>query len=278
MRNLHEHLTTGKKPDVNMVADGWTTAPTMCAISGNEEGPRTPDDLPDYMKKLFALDLPRQNRIRRRVEEVVHDPSVARKLQAWYPTWCKRPCFHGEYLSSFNRENVTLVDTDGQGPDNITIDSIVAGGISYPVDLIIFATGFRAPFAGSPASKANMTIRGRNGISMSDQWARAGPSTLHGVLDSNFPNLFLSGPWQAALSPNNLFNTDALALRSAPMAAIIGCTPSYFNVEGELDRVPPEMQSMVSKSGLWGHGIESFVKVLEKWREEGNMEGVEVRT
>jgi cation diffusion facilitator CzcD-associated flavoprotein CzcO len=314
MMNFHQHFTTERQPETNMVKDRWTDAVTMCAISGNEAGPKEMDEFPAYMQKLHALDLPRQDGVRKRVEDVVKDPDVAKKLQAWYPTWCKRPTFHDEYLESFNRDNVTLVDTDGQGPERITADSIVAGGQSYPVDIIIFATGFRAPFTGSPAAKANLTILGRNGVSMSEEWARAGPLTQHGVLDHNFPNLFLSGPWQASLSPNNLFNTDALAkhsayilkeakikangkpfsvsstkeaaedwgmqvmMRSIPMAAIIGCTPSYFNVEGELDKAPPEMQMILAKSGLWGHGIESFVRVLEKWREEANLQGIEVST
>jgi cation diffusion facilitator CzcD-associated flavoprotein CzcO len=217
-------------------------------------------------------------------------------------------------LSTFNRENVTLVDTDGKGLDRITADSIAFGNQSYPVDLIICATGFRAPFTGSPAHKANMTVIGRNCVSMEEEWRRGGPSTQHGVMDSNFPNLFLSGPWQASLSPNNLFNVDALAqqsayilaqakrkagglpfaititsaaaenwgmqvlMHSAPMAALSGCTPGYFNVEGRIDRVPPEMQITLARSGLWGPGIEDFVRILETWREEGSLQGIEVRT
>jgi hypothetical protein len=178
---------------------------------------------------------------------------------------------------------------------------------------VIFATGFRAPFTGSPADKANVTIVGRNGVSMSEEWARNGPSTQHGVLDRNFPNLFLSGPWQASNSPNYLFNLDVLAklsayilagakrkaegapltvttstkaaenwgmqvlMHSAPGAAIIGCTPGYFNVEGEIDRVPPEMQMVMARSGVWGHGIEDFVRNVEAWLGEGKMQGIEVQ-
>lgn len=312
IRNFHQHFTTENQPTVNMVGDSWTGAVAMCAVCGNSAGPKTMDELPEYMKKLHSLDIPRQERIHRWVEGEVTDPIVAKQLQAWYPTWCKRPVFHEEYLSTFNRDNVTLIDTDGKGVDRITVDSIVAGGQSCPVDVVVFATGFRAPFIGSPAEKANMTIVGRDGISMSEEWARNGPSTQHGVLDHNFPNLFLSGPWQASLSPSNLFNTDALAkhsayiltemkrkcgdnpfaiapsagaaedwatqilMRSAPMAALGGCTPSYFNVEGMLDRTPPEMQMKMAKSGLWGHGIEDFVRVIEAWREEGSMRGLEI--
>ncbi|KAF2265468.1 FAD/NAD(P)-binding domain-containing protein [Lojkania enalia] len=314
MRNFHQHFTTDKQPEINLVDDGWTHAVGMVAISGNAARPKTTDELPVYMKKLHAIDLPRQDRLRRRVEEVVKDPVVAKKLQAWYPTWCKRPAFHDEYLSMFNKENVTLVDTDGKGLDHLTADSIVAGGQSYPIDIIIFATGFRTPFTGSPAQKGNMNIIGRNGVSMNEEWARNGPSTQHGVLDHNFPNLFLSGPWQASISGNNLFSVDVLAkhsayilaeakrragrkpfsvtttaaaaenwgtqvlMHSAPMAAITGCTPNYFNIEGDLDRAPPNMQMIMARSGLWGHGIEDFVRIVEAWREEGNMQGIEIQT
>ena len=314
LKNFHQHFTTGDQPTINLVDDQWTSAVGMVPISGNPEGPKSMEELPAYMKKLHAIDLPRQNRIRARVKQLVKDPDVAEKLQPWYPTWCKRPCFHDEYLSTFNSDNVTLVDTNGKGPDRLTADSIVVGDQSYPVDVIIFATGFRAPFSGSPAQKANLNVIGRNGVSMGDAWARNGPTTLHGVLDVNFPNLFLSGPWQASTSPNFLFNVDALArhaayilaeakrdasgrpfavtttvaaaeawgmqvlVRSAPMAALAGCTPGYFNMEGDMDRAPPEMQMQMARSGLWGAGIEDFLGVVEAWRAHGGMRDIEIRT
>jgi cation diffusion facilitator CzcD-associated flavoprotein CzcO len=256
-------------------------------LSGNPD-PKSIEELPAYVKRLHAIDLPRQTQIRERVAHEVFNPSVAEKLQSWYPSWCKRPCFHDECLPAFNRDTVTLVGTDGRGLDPLTADSIVIGNQFYPVDVIIFATGFRGPFGGTPAEKANLTITRRNGLSMSQEWARSGPTTLPGVLDHNFPNLFLSGPWQALNSPNPRFNVEALAkhsayilaetkrragrqpftmastaaavedwgmqimMRSIPMAAISGCTPSYFNLEGGLDRMPPEGQMKMERSGLWG--------------------------
>ncbi|CAG8906570.1 unnamed protein product [Penicillium egyptiacum] len=75
----------------------------------------------------------------------------------------------------------------------------------------MFATGFRAPPSGTPADKANLTVIGSNGISMSEEWSRCGPTTLHGVLDTKFPNLFLSGPQQASTSGNYRFNLDEYA-------------------------------------------------------------------
>lgn len=56
----------------------------------------------------------------------------------WYSGWCKRPCFHDEYLQAFNRLNVELVDTDGKGLDGITRNGIQAGDKEYEVDVIIW--------------------------------------------------------------------------------------------------------------------------------------------
>lgn len=215
LRNFHQQFTTKESPAVNLVDDEWTRAPGMVAIAGNEAGPKSMEELPVYMSRLHELDLPRQNRVRARVQQIVKDRSVTEKLQPWYPTWCKRPCFHDECLSAFNMPNVTLVDTEGKGIERLTSDSLVAGGQTFDVDIIIFATGFRNPFVGSPAEKANMVITGRNGVSMSESWAVNGPSTLHGVLNRNFPNLFLSGPFQASMSPCIPFGVDVLAQHAA---------------------------------------------------------------
>ena len=87
---------------------------SMCAVAGNTAGPSSMEELPAYMQKLHALDLPRQEHIRRRVKETVKDPVVAQKLQAWYPTWFKRLAFDDEYLSTINCDDVTLLDTNGK--------------------------------------------------------------------------------------------------------------------------------------------------------------------
>jgi cation diffusion facilitator CzcD-associated flavoprotein CzcO len=91
MRNFHQHLTTGKQPTLNLVDDGWTHAVGMVGIADNKLGPKLPGEIPEYMNNVQALDLPRQDRIRKRVSEVVKDPGTAANLLAWYPTWCKRP-------------------------------------------------------------------------------------------------------------------------------------------------------------------------------------------
>jgi cation diffusion facilitator CzcD-associated flavoprotein CzcO len=212
---LHHRGAACNQPDGRPVDPFCWKGP----IAGNPAGPKSIEELPAYMQTLHVIGLPRQSQVRARVDRVVNDPSVAEKLKAWYPTWCKRPCFHDEYLPSFNRENVSLVGTDGKGPDRLTANSIIVGDQPYPVDVIIFATGFRAPYGGTLAEKANLTINGRNGVSMTNEWAHSGPTTLHGLLDYKFPNLFLSGPWQPSTSQSFLFNIDALAKQAAHILA-----------------------------------------------------------
>jgi uncharacterized protein YdiU (UPF0061 family) len=63
--------------------------------------------------KVLA-DFQKMNQIRGRVDKIVEDPAVAESLKPWYRQFCKRPCFHDEYLATFNRPNVELVDTEGR--------------------------------------------------------------------------------------------------------------------------------------------------------------------
>ncbi|KAJ5740922.1 hypothetical protein N7493_000794 [Penicillium malachiteum] len=315
IKNFHRHfaLDETEKPGLNLVDDGWTHAPGLLGLTGNPNGPKAPDEIPAYRARLVELDTPRQHSIRARVDQQVHDPIIAEKLKPWYPTWCKRPAFHDYYLQTFNRSNVTLIDTDGKGVDKIKPEGLIIGDHTYDVDVIIFATGYQAPPSGSPAEKSNMTVIGVNGVSMSEEWALKGPTTLHGVLDAKFPNLFLSGPHQASTSGNYSFNLDELAkhtayilaeckrrvkgtkfavtpsmdaaeewamqvmMHSAPFGVVTGCTPGYFNLEGDIDKVSPERMMILARSGLWGWGIENWIDVLEKWREEGSMNGIVMR-
>ena len=61
---------------------------------------------------------------RSRVEELVADPDIAEALKPYYRYLCKRPCFHDEYLDTFNLPNVTLVDCPG-GIDRVTEHGLV---------------------------------------------------------------------------------------------------------------------------------------------------------
>ena len=151
---------------------------------------------------------------------------------------------------------------------------------------------------------------------MDEKW-KNDVGTLHGVVSRDFPNLFWPGPWQAAASANFASVLDLLTthvahmvaeaekyaaktkpgarysiepskeaeqnwslqvmMRAAAFAGTSGCTPSYLNREGAIDRLPMEERMKFAKSAIWGEGILSFTEVLEKWQAEGKLEGLEVQ-
>src|SRR5258705_3560669 len=82
------------------------------------------------------------NQVRGRVDTIIKDPEIGASLKPWYRQFCKRPCFHDEYLPTYNRPNVTLVDTDGKGVTRITETGVVVGDETYEVDCLIYASGF----------------------------------------------------------------------------------------------------------------------------------------
>ena len=73
-----------------------------------------PNDSPEEMARMMELaDFKKMNQIRARVDAIVKDKATAEALKPWYRQFCKRPTFNDEYLPTFNRPNVTLVDTKG---------------------------------------------------------------------------------------------------------------------------------------------------------------------
>ncbi|MGK0463540.1 MAG: cyclohexanone monooxygenase, partial [Candidatus Azotimanducaceae bacterium] len=128
--------------------------------------------------------------IRARVDVIVEDPVTAEALKPYYPYGCKRPTFHDEYLPAFNRPNVHLVDTAPRGVNRIYEKGVVHDGVEYPLDVLVYATGFQW----MATSTFNMIV-GRNGISLQDKWQNEGTKTFLGLHSHGFPNLFIvSGP------------------------------------------------------------------------------------
>ena len=128
--------------------------------------------------------------VRARVDAIVKDPKTAEALKPYYPYGCKRPTFHDEYLPTFNRPNVHLVDTAPTGVSHINEHGVVHDGAEYPLDVLIYATGFQW----MATSTFNM-IRGRNGQTLSERWKTEGTKTFLGIHSRGFPNLFIvTGP------------------------------------------------------------------------------------
>ena len=128
--------------------------------------------------------------IRARVDAIVEDPATAAALKPYYPYGCKRPTFHDEFLPTFNLPHVHLVDTAPRGVTQISERGVVHEGQEYPLDVLIYATGFQW----MATSTFNM-IEGRDGQSLRDKWTGDGTKTFLGIHSHGFPNLFIvSGP------------------------------------------------------------------------------------
>lgn len=301
-RENFNDVVTGKPFEVDLVADGWTdifrnlksTLPLGVKRDGDPEVEELLAEVADFRK---------MNELRDRVDATVKDPETAEKLKPWYRQFCKRPCFNDEYLEAFNRENVTLVDvSETKGVERITEEGIFTAGKLYPVDCIIFATGFEISTA--PKRRVNFDIRGRGGRSLFDYW-NSGLRTLHGYSAHGFPNWFFIGISQNGFSVNmtsilddqgrhvvyvisetlrrgatcvevskeaeDAWVEEIRAGAAANKAFFKTCTPGYFNNEGLGDSAP----SNLIGEGYPG-GANAFHDLLVAWREEGSMNGLEL--
>ncbi len=128
--------------------------------------------------------------IRARVDAIVIDPNTAAALKPFYPYGCKRPTFHDEFLPTFNRANVTLVDTAPLGVTEINAKGVVHNGTTYELDVLIYATGFQWM-----ATSTFQNLKGRDGRTLTQKWQSEGTKTFLGLHSEGFPNLFIvTGP------------------------------------------------------------------------------------
>ena len=152
-------LVTGGHQDEDLVADGWTdiirNLGGIAAARADVE--LTPEEM---MNRVELADFQKMNQIRARVDELVEDDSTAEALKPYYRQFCKRPCFHDDYLPSFNQDNVTLVDTKGEGVERITEKGVVVDGVEYELDCIVYATGFEVGTAYT--RRAGYEVHGRD--------------------------------------------------------------------------------------------------------------------
>jgi cation diffusion facilitator CzcD-associated flavoprotein CzcO len=129
--------------------------------------------------------------IRNKIRQIVKDPVTAAKLaDIDHPYAAKRPPIDTDYFETFNRDNVALVDIRADPIKCITPQGIRTRSAEYPLDIIVFATGFD----GMTGSLLRMDIRGRDGLALSNAWS-AGPRNYLGLQVAGFPNLFMiTGP------------------------------------------------------------------------------------
>ena len=296
MENFN-NLVSGLPQPVDLVNDGWTDLIGKLLL-GIQQG-RNRDLTPDGIARAVELaDFEKMEEIRARVSAIVKDPATAEALKPWYRQFCKRPCFHNEYLETFNRPNVTLVDTQGKGVERITKRGVVVEGREYELDCLIYASGFEV--GTDYCRRAGLQIFGRGGGSLTETWA-GGVRTLHGMLVHGFPNCFLMQNAQAGFTANyphlldeqarhvayivqRAVSAGARTVEVTPEAEqewveqcirkarqtgdfLENCTPGYYNNEGK----PGERSA---QDGFYGGGSPEYFRILEAWRAEGTLPGL----
>ncbi|MBT5756526.1 MAG: NAD(P)/FAD-dependent oxidoreductase [Acidimicrobiaceae bacterium] len=293
-------LQTGGFTDEDLVKDGWTDISQRIRDRVLANGDFSPEGM---TQAYHDSDDEKMEEIRARVDAVVHDEATAEALKPWYRQLCKRPCFHDEYLDSFNRESVHLIDTDGQGVNRIDETGVFVGDEHYELDCLIYASGFEV--GTSYERRSGFDAVGRNGQPLSEAWAD-GMTSLHGVHVHGFPNMFVVGPNQGANLISNVPHN--LTERGRTIAAIVrhavdtnaaevettahaqgewvamlesggrsfgndpSCTPGYYNNEGKLD------DGAGSRNFLgYPDGPVAYFEYIDGWRNSGDFDGLEFR-
>jgi cyclohexanone monooxygenase len=292
-------LTSGGIAEHDLVMDGWTDiiGRLITRLRDRDDPNISPEALAATME---LADFEKMNQIRSRVDEIVKDRLTAEALKPWYRQFCKRPCFHDEYLEAFNRPNVQLVDTEGRGIDRITPTGVVVGETEYEVDCLIYATGFEVGTAYT--RRAGYDVVGVDGLSLCEDWAD-GMKSMYGMHVHGFPNLFVLGHTQSGFTANYPHVLDELSTHLAHILSYAldhgvqevevtadaqahwlrtlaesardvrafqeQCTPGYYNNEGK-----PGEGFLVSS---YGKGPMAFFKVLADWRAAGEFSGLDLR-
>lgn len=209
MLNFEEN-NLGMSVENDLVDDSWTRASRRLLRAPRETAEVQGGDLTELM---VCADMEKMEELRQRVAQTVKNPATAEALKPWFNLHCKRPCYHDEYLEAFNRDNVELIDTQGRGVDEITEHHLVIDGKKYPVDCIIFSTGFE--MTAPPFRAGQMDIIGTNGMQMADHWS-GGIRTVHGMFVHQFPNLAIIA---GIRDGGGTFNTTVVADEQASHAA-----------------------------------------------------------
>ncbi|KPI38134.1 Pentalenolactone D synthase [Cyphellophora attinorum] len=273
------NLCNGMPEEQDLINDGWTD------LLPDIFGQQNPDLSPDEAAAARQLiDYQKMESVRARVDREIENPRTAESLK-----------------HAFNRPNVYLIDTKGKSLNGVDETGVLANGEHYPVDVLVYATGFE--HSTSFSHRANLEIYGRNGVSLTEAW-KEGPRTMHGWSARNFPNCFFIHNIQATLTPNFIHAASETATQLAyvvsecqsrgiksiePLAEaeeawvntivdlatkrlqfLAECTPGYYNNEGEVNL-------LAARESGYGGGAPAFMKLMSEWRDDGSMKGMELK-
>ena len=147
--------------------------------------------IPAHWSRQLRLTKQFEKRGRRFIAKQVEDPELREKLTPQYGLGCKRPSFHNSYLSTYNRDNVTL-ETDPIAeivPEGVRTES----GTVHELDVLILATGFKVWDSGN---FPKFPVTGAGGGDLEEWWRANRYRAYEGVAMPGFPNYFLMfGPY-----------------------------------------------------------------------------------
>jgi cation diffusion facilitator CzcD-associated flavoprotein CzcO len=292
-------IVTGLNFSSDLVNDKWTEIYRDLVHDQRSNSYTSPDEIATLTVEADHMWM---DRIRARIDQVVTDRQTAEALKPYYRYLCKRPCFHDEYLSAFNRANVTLVDTNGRGVQRCYAGGVIANDQEYQLDCIIFATGFE--FEAPIATTLGFDAVGRGGQLLSHHW-RLGLRTLHGLFSRGFPNMFIVPGVRAQSGVTQNFS-HAIQENGYHIGYVIGqclergvrtfevsrgaedswvetvvrtakddrsfleeCTPGVNNKEGNVDSRPRQ-------NANYGPGALELFNLLAEWRSADMFEGLEL--
>ncbi len=146
----------------------------------------------------------------RHLEKNIKDPQLKAVLTPDYALGCKRVLLSNDYLESLTHSNVTVVTDNIREIENEGV--MTTKGTFYPVDAIIYGTGFQ-----STDFLAPMKITGRKGKDLNESW-RDGAEAYLGITISGFPNLFM------LYGPNtNLAHNSIIYMLESQVQYIMSC-------------------------------------------------------
>ena len=308
--NFHRSALEGRiwPGEDDLVGDFWTEISRNLSAELREEGIDETISIEDYFARREVMDFRVMERMRARVESLIDDKETAEALKVWYRFLCKRPLSNDDFYDTFNRPNVELVDVSNtQGVERMTEKGFIANGKEYEIDCMIFASGFEVT-SDLDRRWGIDTFEGRDGLSIYKHWEQ-GYKTLHGTMTTNFPNQYFLGYYQGGV---NASTTEQYGRQAAHSAYIIkqaldrglssiepseeaqaayvkhlretavdlsefleACPPSYYNNEGKkvTDEEGKEKFRYFLGEG-YGLGWDAFEKLLQEWRDQGDLEGM----
>ena len=304
-RDNFNTLTMGRYAEEDLVHDGWTDLFRNIANIIPKENFDT--EQTEEIEAITELeDFKKMNEIRAHIEETVNSPETAEALKPWYRMFCKRPTFNDDYLPTFNRPNVKLIDTsETHGVEGFSERGALVKGEEIDLDCVIFATGFEV--GKGYTRRVGFEIIGRDGLTLTDHWAD-GMRTFHGYASHGFPNLFHMGMLQVGASVNFMSmlepqahhigyivkevmarKSERFEVSSEAEAGWVdeinenaldnfafweACTPGYYNNEGRPAK--PGTGGRGWTDPFYGLGPLAFDNLLAAWREAGGLDGLDL--